>query len=118
MAEIEFREWTTEGVMRAPSFKGLRDDKSPRDVVLEARPDAGTSAERRRGAGDSPEALFDEVEALPEGALAVVTEGRRLKIIQLGQGPVSGDRVHEGRPDRVLRARSHRWCCRICATGR
>jgi bifunctional non-homologous end joining protein LigD len=28
----------------------------------------------------SPEALFDEVERLPEGALAVVTEGRRLKI--------------------------------------
>ena len=28
VAEIEFREWTPEGVMRAPSYKGLRDDKS------------------------------------------------------------------------------------------
>jgi bifunctional non-homologous end joining protein LigD len=29
---------------------------------------------------DSPEALFDEVERLPEGALAVITEGRQLRI--------------------------------------
>jgi bifunctional non-homologous end joining protein LigD len=29
---------------------------------------------------DSPEALFDEVEQLPEGALAIVTDGRRLKL--------------------------------------
>ncbi len=27
VAEIEFREWTSDGVMRAPSYKGLRDDK-------------------------------------------------------------------------------------------
>ena len=32
------------------------------------------------GRSNSPEALFDEVERLPEGALAVITEGRRLKI--------------------------------------
>ena len=76
VAEIEFREWTNEGVLRAPSFKGLREDKSPRDVVLEgSSQDAGDGVDR-----SSPEALFDEVEELPDGALAVLTEGRRLKI--------------------------------------
>ncbi len=35
VAEIEFIEWTQEGVLRAPSFKGLRDDVDARDVVLE-----------------------------------------------------------------------------------
>jgi bifunctional non-homologous end joining protein LigD len=82
VAEIEFREWTTEGVMRAPSFKGFRDDKSPADVVIEsADAPAGEQAPAADGVpGDSPEALFDEVERLPEGALAIVTEGRRLKI--------------------------------------
>jgi DNA ligase D-like protein (predicted ligase)/DNA ligase D-like protein (predicted 3'-phosphoesterase) len=35
VAEIEFREWTRTRTLRAPSFKGLRDDKDPQDVVLE-----------------------------------------------------------------------------------
>jgi bifunctional non-homologous end joining protein LigD len=67
VAEIEFREWTTDGVMRAPSYKGLRGDKAPRDVVLE------------QGEAD-PDQLFDEVNMLAEGAREVLTDGRRLKI--------------------------------------
>ena len=76
VAEIEFREWTNEGVLRAPSFKGLRDDKAPRDVVLEGSGQAAADGMDP----SSPEALFDEVEHLPEGAIEVLTEGRRLKI--------------------------------------
>jgi bifunctional non-homologous end joining protein LigD len=36
VAEVEFREWTRTRTLRAPAFKGLRDDKDPRDVVLES----------------------------------------------------------------------------------
>jgi bifunctional non-homologous end joining protein LigD len=35
VAEVEFREWTQGGQMRAPSYKGLRDDKAPEDVAQE-----------------------------------------------------------------------------------
>jgi bifunctional non-homologous end joining protein LigD len=35
VAEIEFSGWTREGVLRHPSFKGLREDKEPLEVVLE-----------------------------------------------------------------------------------
>jgi bifunctional non-homologous end joining protein LigD len=35
VAEVEFNEWTKTGTMRHPSFKGLRDDKDPRDVIRE-----------------------------------------------------------------------------------
>ena len=106
VAEIEFRHWTGEGVMRAPSFKGLREDRAPRDVVLETpiaadddsgsgqadAPDGARGVADGRGRGrapraagdkrapDSPEALFDEVERLPDGALAVLVDGRRLRI--------------------------------------
>jgi bifunctional non-homologous end joining protein LigD len=86
VAEVEFREWTEDGVMRAPSYKGLREDKAPRDVSLEpprrgdaadAAPDAPVASAE---SPDSPEALFDEVERLPDGGLAVLTDGSRLKL--------------------------------------
>jgi bifunctional non-homologous end joining protein LigD len=35
VAEIEFREWTRTGTLRAPSFKGLRVDVEPASVVRE-----------------------------------------------------------------------------------
>ena len=75
LAEIEFTQWTADGMMRAPSFKGLRDDKPAGEVVNEgsARPAESTAP------GD-PEALFDEVRRLPDGALEVVVDGRRLKL--------------------------------------
>src|SRR5207237_720134 len=89
VADVELREWTSDGVMRAPSFKGFRDDKSAADVVLEApggeHEDAAaaptTGPEHEAGLPpDSPEALFEEVERLPEGSLSVVVDGRALKI--------------------------------------
>jgi bifunctional non-homologous end joining protein LigD len=36
VAEVEFRAWTHTRTLRAASFKGLRDDKDPQDVVVEA----------------------------------------------------------------------------------
>jgi bifunctional non-homologous end joining protein LigD len=84
VAEIEFREWTSERVMRAPSFKGLRDDKAPRDVVLEdvhvTTDEPDPVAADTGGDPAAPEALFDEVGELPEGAIEVLVEGRRIRI--------------------------------------
>jgi bifunctional non-homologous end joining protein LigD len=36
VVEVAFTEWTTAGRLRAPSYKGLRDDKEPREVIREA----------------------------------------------------------------------------------
>jgi bifunctional non-homologous end joining protein LigD len=35
VAEVEFAEWTHDGRLRAPSYKGLREDKAPREVRRE-----------------------------------------------------------------------------------
>ncbi|MGH2891156.1 MAG: DNA ligase D, partial [Solirubrobacteraceae bacterium] len=101
VAEIEFREWTEDGVMRAASYKGLRDDKPAAQVVREpASPQSAQGGAMARDPGPGgpvprepardepaappqrpgPEDLFDEVERLPDGALAVVVDGRRLKL--------------------------------------
>jgi len=103
VAEIEFTEWTSDGVMRAPSYKGLRDDKPAIEVTREdasyqamgdeEAPDPPADAEDPpAGAGNpaadagapggqaSPESLFESVKRLPDGALAVLVDGRSLKI--------------------------------------
>jgi bifunctional non-homologous end joining protein LigD len=89
VAEVEFREWTGEGVMRAPSFKGLRDDKPAAAVVREGPPAAAEPSERsepsdRTGVGGetsaAPEQLFEDVTRRPDGALAVTVDGRALKL--------------------------------------
>ena len=35
VAEIDYTEWTKDGRLRHPSYKGLRDDYDPKDVVRE-----------------------------------------------------------------------------------
>ncbi|MEI9999591.1 MAG: non-homologous end-joining DNA ligase [Verrucomicrobiota bacterium] len=35
VAQVQFAEWTDDGILRQPSFQGLRIDKNPRDVVRE-----------------------------------------------------------------------------------
>lgn len=35
VANVEIAEWTNSGKLRQASYKGLREDKDPRDVVFE-----------------------------------------------------------------------------------
>ncbi|GAA4023268.1 DNA ligase D [Sphingomonas swuensis] len=49
VAEIAYTEFTTDGVLRHPSFLGLREDKPARDVVLET---TATSPSQSDGEGD------------------------------------------------------------------
>ena len=44
VAEIELRGWSSDGLIRHGSFKGLREDKDPQEVVRESGPPAGPQA--------------------------------------------------------------------------
>lgn len=46
VAEVTFIEWTSDGSIRHPSFQGLREDKSPREVVRNA-PDSLVPGRRK-----------------------------------------------------------------------
>jgi bifunctional non-homologous end joining protein LigD len=37
VVEVQFQNWTGAGIMRAPRYRGLRDDKDPAEVVREIR---------------------------------------------------------------------------------
>jgi bifunctional non-homologous end joining protein LigD len=85
VAQVEFAEWTAEGVLRAPSFKGLRDDRKPSEVLRERTDDSPAPKVTTAGAtepseGGGPEALFDQVHRLPDGSLSVQLDGRQLKL--------------------------------------
>jgi bifunctional non-homologous end joining protein LigD len=97
VAEVEFSEWTRDGVLRQPSYKGLRTDKPPREVVLEsarpAAPAAGGAVEDRarvRVLADSGRAAADTRLETPQTPYRVIrrtaqrteieVDGRRLKL--------------------------------------
>jgi bifunctional non-homologous end joining protein LigD len=40
VCDVEFHDWTTDRLIRQSSFKGLREDKGPEEVVLETQPQA------------------------------------------------------------------------------
>jgi bifunctional non-homologous end joining protein LigD len=47
VAEIEFRDWTQDRMLRGASFKGLREDKPAEEIVLETAPKTATGPRRR-----------------------------------------------------------------------
>jgi bifunctional non-homologous end joining protein LigD len=76
VAEIEFREWTKRGSLRAPSFKGLRADK-PAALVVRENPDA--EASERYGLGGLQ--LCEETST----KASAVVDGRELRLSNLAK---------------------------------
>jgi bifunctional non-homologous end joining protein LigD len=78
VAEIEFAEWTRTGSLRAPSYKGLREDKRAEEVVRE---DPDSSSDGAEAAAD-PEVQLS-LPPKPAKAAVLTVEGRELKLSNL-----------------------------------
>jgi bifunctional non-homologous end joining protein LigD len=76
VVEVEFREWTKNGSLRAPSYKGLREDKPAEEVVREDEP----AQDLERGKPGSL-ALRDQ----KAGKATAVVDGRELKLSNLAK---------------------------------
>jgi bifunctional non-homologous end joining protein LigD len=80
VAEVEFREWTHARTLRAPSYKGMRDDKAPEDVRIElAQPPPEGQVEPAVTAPSVPDSAGG-VE-LREGVVEI--EGQEVKLSSL-----------------------------------
>jgi bifunctional non-homologous end joining protein LigD len=92
VAEVEFSEWTGAGILRHPSYKGLREDKDAREVVREDFAPA-TAPEQRAASGRGAAAARrrDDHEQLGRLVLSgagakqtsTIVEGRELKLSNL-----------------------------------
>ena len=80
VAEVAFTEWTSEGQLRHPVFKGLREDKAPEDVVREVEPDDGAAprARARRRRRRTAPAAAPPRGAPPPGADKPVVRGVKI----------------------------------------
>ena len=63
VAEVKFAQWTDEGILRAPSFLGLREDKAPSEVRREeVAPTPAVPAEREPAGLDDLEDVLAQLE--------------------------------------------------------
>jgi bifunctional non-homologous end joining protein LigD len=77
VCQVRFLEWTQDGVLRAPVFVGLREDKSPEEVVRE-EPEAPPVEPPPEDPPPSPDALD-----LSGREVTVEVDGHRLKFTNL-----------------------------------
>ena len=82
VAEIEFTEWTSQNMLRHPSYKGLRDDKRPLEVVLEKAEEPTASAAAPTTAERAP-LLRTLVGGDAAGSAEIAVDGRTLKVTNL-----------------------------------
>ncbi|HET9476860.1 MAG TPA: DNA ligase D, partial [Dehalococcoidia bacterium] len=86
VAQVKFAQWTDEGILRAPSFLGLREDKEPRDVRREeaAPPPAEASPDRERPPASAGEVadVLEQLENKAEKFLLRV-QGHKIPVTNL-----------------------------------
>jgi bifunctional non-homologous end joining protein LigD len=61
VAEVEFTEWTRDGLLRHPSFQGLREDKKASQVVRERKTASPAEAETKPKLTNPDKVLYPEV---------------------------------------------------------
>jgi bifunctional non-homologous end joining protein LigD len=97
VADIQFRAWSTDGLLLHASFKGIREDKSPDEVVLEEKPKLAVKSMGLAGVtlthpdrllwdeGVTKQALADFYAEIADRILPHVT-GRVLSVVRAPSG--------------------------------
>ncbi|HEX7005283.1 MAG TPA: DNA ligase D [Trueperaceae bacterium] len=90
VAEVEFTEWTRDGSLRHPSFRGLREDRDPEEIRMNRgeMPAVGRGAKAEKAGGTRP------------GRQPEKRTGERRKRMAPDEEEVAGVRLTS--PDRVL----------------
>jgi bifunctional non-homologous end joining protein LigD len=87
VGEVQFSEWTSDGILRHPSFQGLREDKDPCEVVRE-----------------KPKIVLEDVDGAPMGVTDAMPKRTTSRTPSRRATP--GRRAGEHRPTSIERERS------------
>ena len=101
VAEVEFAQWTEEGLLRHASFQGLREDKSPEDVVRE-EPAGDPPPQAQRSREPENAATGEEVTGGRSGRAAPRQGSPREASPRSARGGSALGRVRLSNPQRVL----------------
>jgi bifunctional non-homologous end joining protein LigD len=77
VAQVAFTEWTDDNRLRHPSFLGLRDDKSPEEVVREQAMHASDTKKKRGAAGSTRATRKPSKDAEAESSPARVSSAKK-----------------------------------------
>jgi bifunctional non-homologous end joining protein LigD len=83
VCEVEFTEWTREGMLRHPSYKGLREDKRAEEVVRERPADPAAPRPAPESAAGTLAGLIEGAAPDREGRVEVTVDGRQLRLSNL-----------------------------------
>jgi bifunctional non-homologous end joining protein LigD len=84
VAQVRFAQWTKDGVLRAPSFLGLRDDKAPKEVRREeALPPPKNNPRGEETSGSCEGQRVVEQLEQPVQKLLLAVEGHKISVTNL-----------------------------------
>ena len=85
VAQTKFAQWTNDGVLRAPSFLGLREDKAPREVRREqpvAPPNDGPGTQRKASVESDGGDVLEQL-AMPEQKFILKLDGHKVPVTNM-----------------------------------
>ncbi len=100
VAEVEFTEWTSDGRLRHPSFLGLREDKSPKQVVREI--EKSTTAIERAASNGSVKGKMNTKKSAAKRKDRGSRKSKSTAVSRNSQNGVVIAGVQLSNPDRVL----------------
>ncbi len=102
VAEVEFSSWTREGILRHPSFKGIREDKDPKEVVREDPEPLTVLAENTQTGNSIGDKSVEEAHPETGSPQVPAPKNRMPRQSKSGRAKKSGPDLTLSNPDRVL----------------
>jgi len=100
VCEVEFLAWTKDGVLRHPSFQGLREDKKPTEITREKAVPAGSSKSAAKPATRAGKAASTGTGASAAGI--TISHPDRVVFPKLGATKLDLARYYEAVAERML----------------